>query len=186
MIVAASSIQVTVGEVAAALVLVAIAAIASAPGTRRPRGGHRHRGGPVPDPADGDRLRDHADLRSGLGSARPRADHGDGRVRRVHGAPPRQAGSERFLAASPRTRGRGRGDAGPGGRPRNLPGDAALPGARGRHGDRQLDDGSRGRAQPARRGRPRPVAEDRGDSRPRRDLLAGGAPPWSNAACGRG
>ena len=42
-------------------------------------------------------------------------------------------------------------------RARHLPRDAALPGAGGRDGDRQLDDLGCRRAQPARRGRPRSV-----------------------------
>ena len=49
----------------------------------------------------------------------------------------------------------------------------------------QLDDLRRGRAQPARRGRPRAGPADRGDPGARRHLLAGGRRRWSAAACAR-
>ena len=187
MILAASSIHVTVGEVAAALALVAIAAIAS----RSWQAGLEEDIGIAV-------VRSFVQLTAigyvitvifdaGLRVARPRPDHRDGRVRRLHRPP---AGPARcpnafwpllvsLAVAAAATLGLVVGA-------RHLPRDAALPGPGRRDGDRQLDD-RRGRgAQPARRGRPRAGPADRGDAGARRDLLAGGRRRSSAAACARG
>ena len=185
-IVAASSINVTLGEVAAALALVAIAAIAS-------RAWHAGLEEDIGIAVVRSLIQLTAigyvitrDLRPGLGRARARADHRDGRLRRLHGPASRQVGAERLLATAHRARSGGRGDARPGDRPWHLPGDPALSGAGRGHGDRQLDDVRGSGPQPARRGRPRSVRARSRRPSPSARRRRRPSHRWSSAACARG
>ena len=108
------SISVSLGQVAAALALVALAVADLLLAPHRPRARHRRRDGPLLRPADRDRLRDQADLRSRHDLAGRGAALGDGPLRRAHRPQSRQEGSRRLLAAADRARDRRRIDPRPG------------------------------------------------------------------------
>ena len=187
MIARAGSIHVSLGDVAATLVLVGVAVAVS---FWRRADLEEDIGIAVVrsfDPADRDRLRDQLHLRPGQPLVRGRADRGDGRVRR----PSRPgSGPSRCPTPSGRCCWRWRSPAAATlglvvalGR---LQAAAALPGPGRRDGGRQLDDRGRRGAQPARR-RDDPTTP----ARSRRRWRSAPPPPWrrrrsSAAACARG
>ena len=100
----AVGIDVSLGEVAASLVLVALAIAVSFWRRTELEGEIAVAVVRSVGPADRDRLRDPGDLRRGQPRAGVRADRGDGRLRRLHRPAAGAAGAGRVLAAAGRAR----------------------------------------------------------------------------------